>query len=101
MVEDNQQAGRRGEEQGGPARMRLQEGPGAAGRARHQASPRGGARVHVAAAAPIRAHREVNEHHLQTELSWIFFFSQYAYSFYFIFLLLVWLKKLFFSHFLL
>ncbi len=69
MVEGDEQAGRRGEEQGGPARMRLQEGPGAAGRARHQAGPRGGACVHVAAAAPIRAHREVHEDDLRAEMS--------------------------------
>ncbi len=54
--------------------MRLQEGPGAAGRARHQASPCGGTRVHVAAAAPIRAHREVHEDHLRVELSWKFIY---------------------------
>ncbi len=74
MVEDHQQAGRRGQEQGGPARMRLQEGPGAAGRARHQASPRGGACVHVAAAAAIRAHREVHEDQLRAEMSWRFLY---------------------------
>ncbi len=95
MIEDNQQAGRRGQEQGGPARMRLQEGPGSAGRARHQASPRGGPCVHVAAAAAIRAHREVHEDHLRVELSWTFFFiftvSRPHFLFYF--LLSVWLKK--------
>ncbi len=100
MVEDNQLAGRRGEEQGGPARMGLQEGPGAAGHARHQARPRGCPCVHVAAAAAIRAHREVYEDHLRVELSWkfLYFFILFTASrptvfIYCNFLLSVWLKK--------